>query len=173
MAEPTLTVLFTQRVGALDRIISLLRRRGFPIAGMTLERTHRPGVGRMTVAIERPEAVPQVERHLSRLPDVVEVAIGDQDAVRREYGLIRIRCSAEQRPEVLVLLNAFQTRVLSITPDHVLVEATGDGADLDALFAALTPYGIEDSARTNPIAMRRLSTVDQDEAAGSLQARTA
>src|SRR5438309_1335153 len=51
MYEPTLTVLFTERIGALDRIVSLLRRRGFPVTGMSLERTHQSEVRRMSVGV--------------------------------------------------------------------------------------------------------------------------
>jgi acetolactate synthase-1/3 small subunit len=173
MPESTLTVLFTQRVGALDRIISLLRRRGFPISSMTVERTHLPEIGRMTVVVKAPEAVSQVTRHLSRLPDVVDVAAGDEEAVRREYALVRIRCAPQQRPEVVALLSAFDARVLSISAEHLLLEAAGHGAELDALFAELAPYGIEESARTNPICMRRFPATDRLEVAGSLETQPA
>ena len=154
MPDATLTLLFTQRVGACDRIISLLRRRGFPISGITLERTHRPEIGRMTVAVTEPQAVAQVSRHLSRLPDVVEVMSADEDVVRREYALVRLRCSPEEQPEVLSLLSSFDARVLSTNEEHLLVEAAGRSDELDALFTELSLHGIEESARTSPISMK-------------------
>lgn len=158
MTEPTLTLLFTQQFGAFDRIISMLRRRGFPIGGVTVERTHLAEVGRMTVVVQSPEALEQVSRHLRKLPDVLEVtAVGDVDAVRREYALARIRCAPQQRAEVMALLAAFEARAVSLTAEHLVLEAAGNGAKLDALFAELAPYGIEESARTNPIALRRHS----------------
>ena len=45
MTEATLAILYNQRVGAVDRIFSLLRRRDYPVGGITLERTHRPEIG--------------------------------------------------------------------------------------------------------------------------------
>ena len=51
---------------------------------------------------------------------------------------------------------------LSFSATHVVVEASGSGEHLDTLLASLSPYGIEELARTSAIAMRR-STV----AAGS------
>ena len=156
MPETTLTVLYTHQVGALDRIVSLLRRRGFPISGMTLEQTHLPEVGRMTLVVSQPAAVDQVQRHLQRLPDVLEADVAeDENAVRREYAMVRVRCAPQQRAEVMALLTAFEARALSMTSGHLVLEVSGSGRALDALFAELAPYGIEESARTSPIALRR------------------
>lgn len=154
MSDSTLTVHFTQRFGAVDRIISLLRRRGFPISGMTLERTHNPSIGRMTVVVEDQAAVEQVTRHLSKLPDVIDVSTGDEEEMRREYALVRILCRPGQRAEVLALLSTVAGRAISMTTDHVVLEAAGSPGTLDRLFSALAPYGIEESARTNPMALR-------------------
>jgi acetolactate synthase-1/3 small subunit len=154
MGESTLTVHFTHRFGAVDRIMSLLRRRGFPITGLTLERTHNPAVGRMTVVVEQHGVAEQVMRHLSKLPDVIDVNTGDQDELRREYALIRIRCQPPQRQEVLALLSTVAGRAISMSADHAVLEAAGSSTTLDRLFEALEPYGIEESARTNPMALR-------------------
>jgi acetolactate synthase-1/3 small subunit len=156
MTEATLTVHFTQRFGAPDRILSLLRRRGFPIAGMTLERTHNPSVGRMTIVVETAEAVEQVSRHLAKLADVIDVSAGDDDELRREYALVRIRCRPDQRAEVLALLSTVAGRAISMTTDHLVLEAAGNPSTLDRLFATLAPYGIVESARTNPMALKRV-----------------
>src|SRR5436309_1872020 len=154
----TLTLRYTERFGAVDRILSILRRRGFPIGGLTLERTHQPDIGRMTVSVKTPEAVEQVQRHLSKLPDVLDVTLtGGDDAVRREYALARVRCAPAQRAEVMALLAAHDARAVTMTAEGVVVETAGSQASLDALFSALEPYGIEESARTSPIALRRSS----------------
>ena len=156
MTDSALTVSFSQRFGAVDRILSLLRRRGFPIAGLTLERTHDRQVGRMTIVVEQDEAVEQVRRHLEKLPDVLEVSAGDEDELRREYALARVRCRPHQRAEILALLSTVAGRAISMTAAHLVLEASGSPSTLDRLFAALRPYGIEESARTNPMALRRI-----------------
>src|SRR4051812_29685733 len=125
MPEPTLTVLFTERVGALDRIVSLLRRRGFPVNGMSLERTHQPGVRRMSVGVRESSALPQISRHLTRLPDVLEVTLADENSVYREYALLRLACSLQERAEILAILGAFDARPVAITANHMVVEAAG------------------------------------------------
>jgi acetolactate synthase small subunit len=55
----------------------------------------------------------------------------------------------------MALLAACEARALSVTGDHLVVEASGDAAALDTLLAELAPYGIEESARTSPIALHR------------------
>jgi acetolactate synthase I/III small subunit len=161
--EPTLTVLFTERIGALDRIVSLLRRRGFPVTGMSLERTHQSDVRRMSVGVRQSSALPQIQRHLARLPDVLDVAISDDAALYREYALLRVRCTAAERGEILAILAAFDARALSISANHVVVEASGFTQQIEALFTALAVYGIEESARTSPIALRRTDSTDTDD----------
>jgi acetolactate synthase-1/3 small subunit len=158
VSSPTITLLFMQRTGAIDRIMSLLRRRGFPIGGMTVERTHQVDVGRMTLVVEHTKALEQVSRHLRKLPDVLEVtATDEEDAVRREYALVRIQCRPPERAEVMALLSAYGARTVSLTSNFMVLEASGPGTELDALFAELAPYGIEESARTSPMALRRIS----------------
>lgn len=172
MTQPALTVHFTDRVGSLDRILSLLRRRGFPLSGITLERTHQPGIRRMTVGVNLESALPQVRRHLARLPDVISVSVADETDMHREYAMARVRCTPDQRAEIFPLLDAFDARPLSVTAGHILIEATGFGPQLDALFAALETYGIEESARTSPMALRRQSeTGDERQPATHSQRR--
>lgn len=148
-----MAVLYTQRAGAVDRILSLLRRRGFPVGGVTLERTHRPEIGRMTVVVTQPGAVTQMSRHLSRLPDIVEVAPNAVGSVQREYAMARIGCRPQERAGVMLILEAFQARALSVTDEHLVLEAAGDSQHLDSLLRALAPYHVEDLARTSTIAM--------------------
>jgi acetolactate synthase small subunit len=165
MPEPTLTVLFAERAGALDRIVSLLRRRGFPVMGMSLERTHRANVRRMSVGVRQSSALPQISRHLARLPDVLEVTLADEGAVYREYALLRVCCTPTERAEILAVLTAFDARPVAITANHMVIEAAGCTEQLDGLFAALSAYTIEDSARTSPIALGRMTYQASDDSA--------
>jgi acetolactate synthase-1/3 small subunit len=157
MLESAVTITYRERTGAADRIFSLLRRRGFPLSGLTLERTHHEGIGRMSVSVTRQESVEQVVRHLERLPDVISArAVGEPHTVRREYALVRVRCAPEQRSELMALLAAFDARAVTMTSGYLVVEASGTGDAIDLLFGELEPYGIEESARTHPIALGRV-----------------
>jgi acetolactate synthase-1/3 small subunit len=153
VSDSTLTLRFSEGTGAVDRIIGLLRRRGFPISGMTLERTHADGVGRMTVVVDGPDHIEQVTRHLRRLPDVLEVTTADAGTIQREYALARVHCAPGRRSELEAVIERYGGRIISTGDDYLAVEASGGGDELDALFSELVPYGIEESARTNPMAL--------------------
>jgi acetolactate synthase small subunit len=154
MADATITVHFQQRAGAFDRIASLLRRRGFPITGITVERTHRQDIGRMTVGVGAREAIEQVRLHLAKLADVIDVrANSAESSVQREYALVRVGCDAAHQPEVQSALAPYTARVVAATPAGVVIEASGTRHSMDDLFADLAVFGIEESARTNVIAL--------------------
>ena len=153
MTDTAVTLLFTERPGAVDRIVSLLRRRGFPVGGMTIERTHRAGTSRMTVSVRQPDAVEQVTRHLERLADVIEARPAGQNAICREYALARVHVDEAQRDGISALMASFDARPVSTGAGTIVLEATGTSERIDALFAELAPYGIEESARTNTIAL--------------------
>jgi|SRR5579884_1157771 len=160
MTETVLTVHFVERPGAVDRIISLLRRRSFPIAGVTVGRTHERGVGRMSVTVSDAPAVQQVRHHLLRIPDVRAVHVEASDAVHREYALVRIRCRRDEQDKIVPGLTRFGARAIRIGREHVVIEAAGSAAQIDELFRSLTGYPIEESARTSPIALGRESRPD-------------
>jgi acetolactate synthase-1/3 small subunit len=150
MTDSTLTVYYQQRPGAFDRITALLRRRSFPITGMTAASTHVTDVARLTLAVSTPSAVEQVQRHLQRLPDVIDVQVhGDGEFVQREYALIRVHRN-EAVPDAL---RDHDARMVADNADEMVIEAAGSREAVDALFAALEPFGIEESARTAPIAL--------------------
>lgn len=148
-----LTVLYAARPGAMDRVMSLLRRRAFPIGGLTLERTQDRSIGRMTVTVERADVVEQVCRHLRKLPDVLEVSAGAAD-ICREYALLRVRCTGAERQVVAERLQTTGGRIVAEAPDYLVVEASGTSTEVDALIAALDQFGIAEMARTASVALR-------------------
>lgn len=148
-----LTVLYAERPGAADRVMSLLRRRAFPIGGLTLERTRDRDIGRMTVTVDRSDAVEQVRRHLRKLPDVLDVSVGAPESCR-EYVLLRICCTGAQRQVIAVHLQSTGGRIVGQTPGHLVVEAAGPPAELDSLIEALDRFGIDEMARTASVALR-------------------
>lgn len=158
MPDCSLTVLFTERTGALERIVSLLRRRGFPVTGVTIERTHEEKVGRMSISVQQPSVAAQVRHHLLRLPEVREVRVENRHALRRAYALIRVRCSGHEQELIRATVSEFGGRALAAAPDSLVIEAVGQQSQMDALFAALASYPIEESARTSPIALSHDTT---------------
>ena len=68
----TLVAMMRDRPAALNRAVSLFRRRGFTIEQLLVTRTELPGVNRMTVDVDA-ENIDQLVEQLRRLIDVLTV----------------------------------------------------------------------------------------------------
>ncbi len=68
----TLLVLLQDRPGALHRVVTLFRRRGYNIDSLHVERAEVADVSRMRVAIDAPGSA-QVINELERLVEVLSV----------------------------------------------------------------------------------------------------
>jgi acetolactate synthase-1/3 small subunit len=83
--------------------------------------------------------------------------------------LINVTAEAgSARQEVLSLAGIFRAKVVDVSSDGIIVEATGDWAKVSALIELLKPLGIREIVRTGAVAIARLSernasqTVDQE-----------
>ena len=75
----TLVALVRDRPAALNRAVSLFRRRGFDIEQLVIKRTEQPGVNRITVDVNA-ENIDQLVEQLRRLVDVLTVRRVTEDS---------------------------------------------------------------------------------------------
>jgi acetolactate synthase-1/3 small subunit len=143
--------------GVLNRVASLFRRRAFNISSLTVGRTERPGVSRMTVMLEADDdTARRLEAHLYKLVNVLRVEdLTHQAQVARDLMLVKVRADANVRAQVLQLVEVFRARTVDVAPEALVIEATGDGEKLDGFVEVLRPFGILEMCRTGGIAMAR------------------
>jgi acetolactate synthase-1/3 small subunit len=143
--------------GVLNRVTSLFRRRMFNIESLTVGHTDQPGVSRMTVVVDGARtSVEQVTKQLYKLIEVTKVSeVTQESVVAHELALIKVNAGAGHRPEVLQLASVYNATVVHVTPDAVLIEATGPEDKVDALVSVLRSYGIKEMVRTGVIAMTK------------------
>jgi len=143
--------------GVLNRVTSLFRRRMFNIESLTVGHTDQPGVSRMTVVVDGARtSVEQVTKQLYKLIEVTKVSeVTQESVVAHELALIKVSASVGHRPEVLQLASVYNATVVHVTPDAVLIEATGPEDKIDALVSVLRTYGIKEMVRTGVIAMTK------------------
>jgi acetolactate synthase I/III small subunit len=55
------------------------------------------------------------------------------------------------------LVGIFRAKVVDVSADGIIVEATGDWSKVSALIELLKPIGIRDVVRTGTVAIARLS----------------
>ena len=143
--------------GALARISSLFRRRGFNIVSLTVGATERPGVSRMTIVVDAPDvAARRIEAHLWKLVNVIRVEdVTRAAAVRRELVMVKVAAEAEARTHVMKLAEVFRARVIDVSPDSLILESTGTSDKIARLLEVLRPFGVLEVARSGHVAMVR------------------
>jgi acetolactate synthase I/III small subunit len=143
--------------GVLTRVASLVRRRGFNIESLTVGHTDTPDVSRMTIVIDTDDlGARRVEANLYKLLNVLRVDnITGRSQVVRDLALIKVSATKETRSEVLQLADVFRGRIVDVSADSVMIEATGPEAKIDTMVEVLRPYGIIEMARTGRVAMVR------------------
>jgi acetolactate synthase I/III small subunit len=157
IAQHTLIVTVEDRPGVLNRVASLFRRRGFNIDSLTVGHSAEPGVSRMTVVISTDDdTVRRLEANLYKLVNVLLVEnLRGQGAVIRDLAMIKIRCDASKRVQVLQLLEVFRARAIDVSAENLIVEITGAPDKVDGLCKVLEPFGILEMVRTGAVAMTR------------------
>jgi acetolactate synthase I/III small subunit len=74
--------------------------------------------------------------------------------------LIKVRCSAAQRGELMNLAQIFRGSVCDVSVNTITLEVIGKEDKMYALQEILQPYGILELARTGQVALTRESGVD-------------
>lgn len=146
--------------GVLNRIASVVRRRGFNIHSVSVGRSDVPGVSRMTLVIDAADpAAARLEAHLSKLVQVRRVEdVSGVTAVSRDLGMIKVSADTASRAAIMQLVDVFRARVIDVAPDSLVVEITGTEDKVDGFLEILRPYGVLEVARTGRVTMARGAT---------------
>ena len=157
----TLIALLENRPGALNRVVSLFRRRGFNLDSLTVGRTDCEEISRLTVVVQgnRAEAE-RLARELDRLVSVIRVEpLNGRPAVSRDLALIKVTVDASTRAEVSHLCDVFRARIIDVAQGSVIVELTGSESKIEGFAEMLRPLGIIEMVRTGLVAMTRADHV--------------
>ena len=156
-SKHTLVALVEDKPGVLNRVASLFRRRSFNIESIAVGHTETPGISRMTIVVDgATTAVEQVRKQLEKVIEVVKVSdITDENLVARELALFKVKSTPQTRSEIIQIVDIFRANIVDVSPDSLMVEATGDEDKIDSLYNLLRGFGIKEMARTGRIAMGR------------------
>jgi len=154
-----LVALVENKPGVLARVVGLFRRRNFNMDSLTVGRTHRDEISRMTIVMDTAQRADskKIIMNLYKLVDVIEVQdLTDVPNVTRDMALVKITCNtASARNNLTEFTYRFGARIVDIGPDVVIVEITGDPARVEEAIEALQPFGIVESVRTGIVTMGR------------------
>jgi acetolactate synthase-1/3 small subunit len=153
----TYVVQVADKPGVLNRVSSLVRRRGYNIESLTVGHAGTPGVSRITLVVDaNAEAAARIEANLYKLVHVLKVQnVTEIPTVFRYLALIKVAASSESRSQVMQLVDVFRARVVDVAPDSLIIEITGADEKIDGLLEILRPFGVLEVAKTGCLAMAR------------------
>jgi acetolactate synthase-1/3 small subunit len=153
----TFVVYVENKPGVLTRVATLFRRRGYNIDSLTVARTEKPDVSRMTIAVEADnDQARRIEANLHKLVNVILVDnITAEPAIVRDLAMIKVAAAQDARSHLLELASLFRARVIDVAPQSLTVEITGTEDKVDGMIEVLRPFGVLEMVKTGIVAMRR------------------
>src|SRR5438105_185010 len=152
-----LSVLVENKPGVLQRVASMIRRRGFNIDSLSVGPTEDETVSRMSIAVHvgRQQAE-QATKQLAKLVDVISIDdITGLRNVAHELVLLRMHAPPGERTELLNMVNIFRGRVVDVAASTLIAEVTGSSEKIDNFIDLMRPYGIKEMARSGAVALVR------------------
>jgi acetolactate synthase I/III small subunit len=155
----TFVALVEDKPGVLTRVASLFRRLNINIVSLTVGRSERAGVSRMTIVAESsPTAGHRIMASLYKLENVLQVDdVGERSCVARELALIKVAANPKTRSHIFELVEVFRARIVDLAPESLMIEITGVESKIEGLIQVLTESGdrILEVSRTGRMVMRR------------------
>lgn len=155
----TFVALVEDKPGVLTRVASLFRRLNINIVSLTVGRSERVGVSRMTIVCEAsPTAGHRIAASLYKLENVLQVDdVGQLSHVARELALIKVAATPKTRSQVFELVEVFRARIVDLAPESLMIEITGVESKIEGLIQVLNENGdrILEISRTGRMVMRR------------------
>src|SRR5204863_8370716 len=145
----TFAVYVDDQPGVLNRVASLFRRRAFNIESLTVGHTHEPGMSRMTIVVDTDEyGARRLEANLYKLVPVRRVEnLSARPSISRDLALIKVSVAGDTRAQVMQLVDVYRARVVDVSPESLVIEATGTADKIDSLLEVLRPYGLTEMVR--------------------------
>lgn len=159
-----LSALVMNQPGVLAHISGMLASRAFNIDSLAVGETENPEFSRVTFVVNGDDRVlDQVRKQLEKIVTVVRVLdYSNQDYVERDLMLMKVSTAGGKRAEVRELVEIFRGRIVDVSPEHVMVEISGQEKKLEAFIELVRPFGILEIARTGRIALLRTDVITAD-----------
>ena len=157
MQKKVFQLLATNTSGVLSRISGLFSRRGYNIESIRAGVTSNPEYTRITIVTSGDdEVLEQIEKQVAKLVDIKVVKeLKPDESVYRELALVKVRCSAEERPSVIAITDIFRGKIVDVATDSLIIEITGDVEKIDKFLELLEGHEILELARTGMAGLSR------------------
>jgi acetolactate synthase-1/3 small subunit len=155
----TFVAYVEDRPGVLTRVASLFRRLNININSLTVGRSERAALSRLTLVCEASaEAGHRIRASLFKLENVVDVDdIAQAPSVTRELALIKIAATQQTRSQIFELVEVFRARIVDLAPESLMIEMTGVESKIEGLIQVLNEgqNRVLEICRSGKMTMRR------------------
>ena len=159
MNKFVIAVFVDNKFGVLTRVTSMFTRRGFNIDALTVGETECPEYSRITICLSGDGyAREQLINQLRKLHNVKKVDVLEDDCIKRELMLIKVRYTKDTRSDIITAADVYRAKVIDYTPEEMCIEVTGDPSKVDAFIRLMIPFGIIEMCRTGIVALERGDT---------------
>ena len=155
----TRSVLVTNEVGVLSRIVDLFSGRGYNIESLTVAPTLDSIYSRVTIVTKADDdVIEQICKQLNMLIPVIKVAnLTVGEAIEYEIGLIKVSVNDENRSDFLNIVAQAQAKIMDVTDKVYTVKIDGDEKQVQTFAELIRPYGIKEFVRSGKVAITKNS----------------
>jgi acetolactate synthase I/III small subunit len=150
--------LVENKPGVLNRVASLFRRRNYNVDSLTVGRTHKSHISRMTIVVDSSRTnVRQIVSNLYKLVNVIDVRyLSHEPHVSRDLALVKVRTNdSESYNKVTEICERYPARIVDIGKEVSILEITAREELVEEFVEALAPIGVVEMVRTGIVAMGR------------------
>ncbi|MBR2023141.1 MAG: acetolactate synthase small subunit [Clostridia bacterium] len=151
-----IAVYVDNKSGVLTRVTGMFTRRAFNIDTLTVGETERSEYSRITICMRGDEYVKeQIINQLKKLVVVKKVEVLENEPIKRELMLIKVRNDSAMRNDIMTAVDVFRASVIDYSPEGMCIEVTGSPSKIDAFVKLMEPFGILEMCRTGIVALDR------------------
>ena len=151
-----IAVYVDNKAGVLTRVTGMFTRRGFNIDTLTVGETERSEYSRITISMRGDDNIKeQLINQLKKLYVVKRIEVLEDDPIKRELMLIKIKNKAETRSDIMTAVDVFRANVIDYSPEGMCIEVTGNPSKIDAFVKLMQPFEIIEMCRTGVVALER------------------
>lgn len=153
----TISVLVSNEVGVLSRIVDLFSGRGYNIESLTVAPTADSIYSRVTIVTPGDDnAIEQICKQLNRLIPVIKVAnLSVGDALEYEIGLIKVYVSDDTRAEFMNIVAQANASIMDVADKIYTVRVDGDEKKVATFAELVRPFGIKEFVRSGKVAITK------------------
>lgn len=170
-----IAALVENKPGVLNRVVSLFRRRNFNVDSLTVGRTQKAHISRVTITIEEMAVNPrQMVSNLYKLINVIDVKlISAEPHVSRDLVLVKVRTDdPDSWNGVTEICERTPARIVDMGPKVAIVEICAPEEVVESVIEGLRPFGIVEMVRTGVIAMGRGTRIQDTQYEPPVMTRT-